>query len=151
MSHDLSLLSAIELFSTLGLEIEHENHHALDQVGKIVTKEVYRVIGTYDYGWPQLAAATQDERESQGFEPNDPLLRTGRMRDSVWYKVEHDSVSIGTDDKIAVWQELGTSRIPPRPFLEGALHKMTPEVLDKIGRTIAGKVSGEAREADVSD
>jgi hypothetical protein len=148
MTKELSLLGAIEMFTVMGLEAGHENHKALDRCGKLVAKEVYRVIGTYDYGWPQLGPSTQSQREFLGFEPNDPLLRTGSMRDSVWYKVEHDQVTIGTDNQIAVWQELGTTRIPPRPFLEGALHQKTPEVLDVIGRTVVGHLSGEAREKD---
>jgi hypothetical protein len=148
MTKELSLLGAIELFATMGLEMEHENHRILERCGKLVTHEVYRVIGTYEYGWPQLAETTQDERASQGFEPNDPLLRTGRMRDTIWYKVGHDEVQIGSDDKILAWQELGTSRIPPRPVLEGALKQKTPEVLKVIGRAVVGKLSGEAREEE---
>lgn len=146
MTKDLKLLEAAELFLTLGLETEHENHRALERCGKLVTREVYRVIGSYDYGWPQLAESTQNQRESLGFEPNEPLLRTGRMRDTIWFKVQHNEVTIGTDDQIAIWQELGTSRIPPRPFLEGALKAKTPEVLEIIGKDAVRKLSGEARD-----
>ncbi|WP_024517074.1 hypothetical protein [Bradyrhizobium sp. Tv2a-2] len=148
MTKELSLLGAVELFSTMQLEMEHENHVALERCGKLVTKEVYRVVGTYDYGWKPLAPSTQDQRESLGFEPDEPLLRTGSMRDSVWYKADHHECQIGTDNQIAVWQELGTSKIPPRPFLEGALKEKTPEVLDIIGHQIVGALSGEAREVD---
>jgi hypothetical protein len=148
MTKELSLLGAVELFSTMGLEIEHENHVILDRCGRMVTKEVYRVIGTYDYGWPALAPSTQDQRASLGFEPDEPLLRTGAMRDSVWYKADHHEVQIGTDNKIAAYQELGTSRIPPRPFLEGALKEKTPEILHEIGHCVTGYLSGEARETE---
>jgi hypothetical protein len=32
-----------------------------------------RVIGTYDYKWPQLAPSTQEKRVSEGFSANEPL------------------------------------------------------------------------------
>ncbi|SHG91883.1 hypothetical protein [Bradyrhizobium erythrophlei] len=140
---EFSLLGFIEHVAVMGLEVEHANHHALEEVGKLVTKEVYRVIGTYDYGWPELAPSTQDDRESHGFAPDEPLKRTGEMRDSVWYKVGHDEVTVGTDSQIAVWQELGTSRIPPRPFLQGAAQHKMPEALDIIGRATVAALSGE--------
>jgi hypothetical protein len=146
MTKVLSLLGAAELFSTLGLEVEHHNHRALDKVGQVVTQEVYRVIGTYDYGWPTLAESTQSDRESHGFPADEPLKRTGAMRDSVWYKVGHKEVTIGTDNQIAVWQELGTSRIPPRPFLQGAAQHKMPETLEIIGRATIAGLSGEAVE-----
>jgi hypothetical protein len=144
MTRHLTLLGAVELFATLGVEVEHHQHHGLEQVGKLVTKEVYRVIGTYDYGWPELAPSTQSNRESHGFAPDEPLLRTGAMRDSVWYTVGHHEVTIGTNDQRAIWQELGTSRIPPRPFLQGAAQHKIPETLEIIGRATVAGLSGEA-------
>jgi hypothetical protein len=76
-------------------------------------------MGTYDYDWPQLAESTQRERERLGFAANEPLLRTGDLRESIEYTVlpREAAVEIGSNDKIAVYQELGTSRIPPRSFL----------------------------------
>jgi hypothetical protein len=40
------------------------------------------------------------------------------------------------------------SRILPRPFLEGALKAKTLEVLEVIGRSVVGHLSGTAREED---
>jgi hypothetical protein len=37
-----------------------------------VENEAKRVIGTYDYDWPQLAASTQAQRVRKGFPANEP-------------------------------------------------------------------------------
>lgn len=87
-----------------------------------VAEQSKAAIGTYKLGWPQLAAATQADRAAKGYAPNEPLLRTGELRESVEYKAELSPTGaeglIYSEDKIAVYQELGTSRgIPPRSFL----------------------------------
>lgn len=58
----------------------------------------------------------------------DPLLRKGGMRDSIMVEMEGLMVAVGSREKVALWQELGTHNpftgpIPPRPFLAlGMLH-----------------------------
>lgn len=96
-----------------------EQHHALEKGGKIIEEEAKRVIGTYDYNWPPLAESTVARKGT-----DDPLLETGELRDSITHIVRGNSVFIGSDLEKAVWQELGTSKIPPRSFLMGAaVHK----------------------------
>jgi hypothetical protein len=85
-------------------------------------------IGTYDYGWPQLAESTLERKSA-----NTPLLETGEMRDSVSHKAELSAEGaegvVYSDDKTALYQELGTSRgIPPRPFLYPSLLRCEPEI-----------------------
>jgi hypothetical protein len=95
----------------------------------MVKKEAKRVIGTYDYDWPPLAEATKADRVSKGFPEDEPLLRTGEMRDSIEHNVGHEHVLevvgiVGTNNEVAKYQELGTRTIPPRSFLgEAAMHK----------------------------
>lgn len=67
--------------------------------------------------WAQLADATMAQRESMGYTPNDPLLRSGELRDSIGHEVSGLEAEIGSTSDIAVYQELGTETIPPRPFL----------------------------------
>lgn len=102
----------------------------MEKACKIVEKEAKRVIGTYDYGWPPLAESTKEDRARMGFAEDEPLLRTGEMRDSIEHRVEVEHVGlevvglVGTDNEIAKYQELGTRTIPPRSFLgEAAMHK----------------------------
>jgi hypothetical protein len=103
---------------------------AMEEPCMVVKIEAKRVIGTYDYGWPPLAESTKKDRIRQGFPADEPLLRTGKMRASIGYRVEIEGAGlevvglVGSDDMIAVYQELGTWRIPPRSFLgEAAMHK----------------------------
>lgn len=147
MTRNFSLLGFVGFLGTMQLEIDHTNHKALERCGRLVRNEAKRVIGTYEYGWPPLAASTVARKGK-----DTPLLETGKMRDSVEFTVAHKmgavgdaEVQIGSNDPKAKWHELGTARIPPRPFLEGSLKKKTPEVLDIIGRAVHGKLSGTER------
>ena len=116
---------------------------ALEKAAQVVETEAKRVIGTYDYGWAQLAPSTQKDREDKGYPANEPLLRDGTMRDSIQHKVEGKSAFVGSNEDIAVFQELGTSRIPPRPFLAGAAMHKGPEVAKIVGETVVGYLSGK--------
>jgi hypothetical protein len=113
-------------------------HHALDQAGALVEREAKRVLGTYDYGWPPLAASTI-ARKSTG---DSPGLETGEMRDSVHYYVTthslgHGEVHVGSDLDKALWFEFGTRTQPPRPWLTTAARHMEPLVVKMVGGTVA--------------
>ena len=72
--------------------------------------------------WQQLAPATQEERARLGYAPNDPLYRDGTLARSIEFTIQGSTGHIGSDLDIAVYQEVGTGRIPPRPFLGPALY-----------------------------
>ena len=100
--------------------------------------EAKKVIGTYLYGWPQLAPSTQADRVHHGYAANEPLLRTGEMRDSIEHKTTIEPYGsagvLGSYSLIALWQEMGTSRIPPRPFLGGAMMRAGPLIEITFGK-----------------
>lgn len=152
MTKTMNLLQAVEFFTTAGLELKHHEHTALEKSGKLVQETAQGYLGTYNVTYPTvwlpLAESTKRDRVAKGFPEDEPLLRTGQMRDSIKYTVSHDEVHIGSDDQKAVWHELGTSRFVPRPFLEPALKEKTPEIINIIGKSIVGKLTGEAREQD---
>lgn len=52
-----------------------------------------------------------------GEEHTMPWERTGVLHDSVSTTTDGSRIVIGSDDPVAVLQELGTRTIPPRPFL----------------------------------
>lgn len=108
------------------LEIPTE---AVMKATEAVAKEV---IGTYAFGWPQLSPSTQADRVSLGYPANEPLLREGDLRASIESKaelaIEGAEGVVGSHSLIALWQELGTSRIPPRSFLGGALMRAGPTI-----------------------
>ena len=136
MAHSLGEFAA----SLAGFEAGYLlwEREALEGAGKIVEEEAKRVIGTYDYGWPQLAHSTQEQRASLGFSANEPLQRTGDLRDSIEHYVdEHEHTCyVGSNSEIAVYQELGTSRIPPRSFLGGAARAKEHEVHEELRRSL---------------
>jgi hypothetical protein len=119
-------------------------HRALEHAAVIVETEAKRVIGTYDYGWPQLADATQADRVAKGFSPNDPGLRSGAMRDSIERTVLAHEAQIGSNDEHLVWFDQGTSKQPPRSVLMGAAVHKEVEVVHAIGRTLEAHLAGSA-------
>jgi hypothetical protein len=54
---------------------------SIEEACVILERECKRVIGTYDYGWAPLADATKADRVAQGYPADEPLLRSGEMRD----------------------------------------------------------------------
>ena len=53
----MNLLQAASKVLALGAAIKAAEHHALDRMGTVIEEEAKRVIGTYEYGWPQLSAS----------------------------------------------------------------------------------------------
>jgi hypothetical protein len=109
----------------IGETMNKANHEILEIACQVIEGEAKRVIGTYDYDWPQLAASTQAQRVHEGFPANEPLLKTGELRDSIEHTIiDSHHAEVGSNSDIAVYQELGTASIPPRSFLmQAAVHK----------------------------
>jgi HK97 gp10 family phage protein len=89
---------------------------------KHITKKAKALIGKENPFWPGLAASTLADKERQGYRVPAPLLREGDLRDSIeWTAPIHEGDQVvgyvGSASKIALYQELGTSKIPPRPFI----------------------------------
>lgn len=141
---EFSLVEFASLLGTLASTSEMANRHALDAAAVVVETEAKRVLGTYDYGWPQLAQSTQDQRVHQGYTPNDPGFRSGAMQQSIEHTTAKDETHIGTDDQHMVFFELGTKKQPPRPTLAVAALKKEAEVVDLIGRSTVAHLSGTA-------
>lgn len=143
MSKEFSSLSGFATFMTGAVaEAEHAAHSALEHAAVVVEKEAKRVLGTYDYNWPQLAESTQEQRLAQGYSENEPGLRSGAMRDSIEYTVGHNEAQVGSNDKHLVYFELGTSKQQPRSVLmQAALHK-EKEVHALIGGAVHMKLIG---------
>ena len=102
---------------------EEVSHHITKKAAKIVQEDAQVRLGIYqDYigpfnAWEPLADSTVADRVNKGFTPNDPLVRTGDLRDSITVTQKGREAVVGSDSEIAVHQEQGTERIPPRPFL----------------------------------
>ena len=97
---------------------------AMRQGAELVKSEAKAAIGTYRYGWPRLKPATVARKGK-----DTPLLQTGELKNSIEsQKVGEHQYEVGSTSKKAVWHELGTPRIPPRPFLSEAARRREAQV-----------------------
>jgi phage gpG-like protein len=132
---EFSLTGLATFLTEAMVEMEHAKHAALEKAAVIVEKGSKEAIGTYEFGWPPLAESTLEKKAA-----DTPLLETGAMRDSIRHEVEGDTARIGSDLDYALYQEVGTSRIPPRSFLmQSAVHHRD-EIVQEIGETMVTKL-----------
>ncbi len=121
---------------------------ALHKAAELVEGAAKAAIGEYQSAagpfkaWPELADATKADRAAKGFAPDDPLLRTGALRGSIESAVSGRQAAVGSNADTAVYQELGTKSIPPRPFLGPALFNNADKVAGIIGHEVAKAVAG---------
>ena len=103
---------------------------------QMVWEEARRVLGTEGYNWPALSPNTKKTQPGM-------LLETGELRDSIEWTAHGLHGEVGSNNDKAVWHELGTSRIPPRPFLAGAAAAMGPEIQKKAARAVMAVALGK--------
>lgn len=134
-------------FAGLLMHLSHTlpaaRHHALEAAGQIVEDQAKAYLGTYDARpeWQELADFTKEDRVAKGFPENEPLLRTGELRDSIHHVVVGNTAHVGSDDDKAVWQELGTVHIPPRSFLKSAVIASVQHIDHITGQTVHAHLS----------
>jgi hypothetical protein len=149
----MSLAGFAAKLAELTIAVHEEGVKALEAAAVIVETEAKAEIGIYQSGagpfaqWATLADSTLAEKERLGYAPPDnPLLRTGDMRDGIQHTVvpaaSGGTAYVGSDDPVAEYQELGTDRIPPRSFLGGALFRKTDEVKAITGAYVYGALVG---------
>lgn len=135
-------MELLELALKLGEIAVHQHemeHHALEKAAKVVKKRAKAKLGEYQeaagpfVGWAELAESTKADRVAQGFPEDEPLLRTGAMRDSIEHTVADGEAQVGSNSDIAVYQELGTERTPPRSFLGGAAAESVDTIIGIVG------------------
>lgn len=134
----------IQFMAGQAASLEAVQLHVLEQSAKLIQHQAQRAIGTYDYGWPQLAESTQAERARLGFPENEPLLRTGELERSIEHRVVSPwEAAVGSDHQVAVWQELGTTRIPARSFLAATAVLKEHQIVRHLGLAITAHLAGE--------
>ena len=151
----IELGGLLELATKLGEAalVQHESdRNALEKAAVIVEKRAKAKIGEYQdqagpfVGWAELAESTLNGGYANGFrypgkielgyateDEHNPLLRTGAMRDSIEHVVADGEAQVGSNSDIAVYQELGTEKIPPRSFLGGAAAESVDEIITIVG------------------
>lgn len=146
-------LSEFERFLTNVISREKVHNEAtLSVAATYIEEEAKRKFGIKQdpvgpfNGWKDLAEATQEDRIQKGYEPNNPLYRTGDLMNSIHHKVEGNEAVVGSDDERMVWQELGTPDakhpIPPRPVLGPAAFQSKAKVQKLIAKGVFAWLSG---------
>jgi phage gpG-like protein len=98
----------------------------LEVAAQYIEDDAKRKFGVYQEAagpfsaWAPLADSTKQDRTRKGFEPDNPLYRTGELMNSIYHVVEGNTAVIGSDEDIMVYQELGTVTIPARSTLGAA-------------------------------
>lgn len=143
----MALVSPAELALMLersAVKIREELVLPTKAVMEAVAKEAKEAIGTYDYGWQQLAPATQEERVRMGYSANEPLKRTGELQASVVGDAEQTTYgaegAVGSDDPIAIFHEFGTVRMPARAVFSTAMLVGVEEMASKVYGEFAEEV-----------
>lgn len=100
-------------------------------------------------GWAPLADSTIEQKDKKGLglngNPASILYATGEMRDSIQFKVTKGTktMTMGSNLEYAAVQELGSSRVPPRPFLGPSIimasDKLYPRFEKIFDRVLNGK------------
>lgn len=150
---ELSLLGFIAKLAAFPAELEHETHKGMERAAVLVENEAKRLIGHDENPaagpfaeWQELADSTKEEKERLGYfgvvSEYDSLLRTGGMRDSIDHRVEGHEAVVGSNDDKAVWQELGTSRIPARSFLGAGAFRKEDAVHEVLGSAVVTALVG---------
>lgn len=133
----------------LAIEMPKATHAALEDGAQMIEEEAKKSLGEYQGGagpfaaWAPLAESTLADKDRKGFDTPSPLLREGDMRDSIEHVVDGDKAFIGSNSDVAVDQELGTSRMPPRSFLGRAAAVMGEKIAKHTGRIAHSHLTGD--------
>lgn len=111
--------------------VEHAKHQALEEASKLVLAEAKSLPGHPQPEWPPLAASTIARKTQPA---SSVLLETGKLRDSYQRSVGRNEARVGSNEDTAVFHELGTSKMPPRPVLITAARHEEGEIRHLLGR-----------------
>ena len=120
----------------------NREHKALDFIGQRIENKAKETIGHLQVGaggfesWPELAESTKADKDKKGYAFNEeynPLYRTGELKESIHHIVavlnkELGQVFIGSPLDVALFQEMGTTKIPARSFLGLTMFKEKEQI-----------------------
>lgn len=150
----LSIADAIAKLGEMTIAVNEAQHAIMTRACRVVQREAKAEIGHYQeqagwmVAWADLADSTKADRVRKGYPEDEPLLREGDLRDSIEIAVRDRLIggethgAVGSNSDIAVYQELGTSRIPPRSFLGGAAFRKSEEVAELLGSEVVTALVG---------
>ena len=148
----MSAMTMLEMAGKLAaaeVAIHINARSALKRVAVKVEATAKAELGTYQDAvgpfpaWAELAESTKDERSRLGYTPNDPLLRSGELLDSIKHDVTDLVATIGSTSEIAEYLEFGTSKMPPRPFIGPAAETNIEAIKRELGgAVVSGMIGG---------
>lgn len=107
-------------------------------------------VGTFqnDIGafpaWAQLADSTERQKERMGYPLDAPLLASGAFRDSIVKEAVGLKGVVASDDDVAMYHEMGTDKMPPRPVFGPAGVRCEDKVLRILGEAaMIGLIGGD--------
>ncbi len=129
---------------------------ALNFIGKHLADKSKETIGHLQKGagdfpgWPELADSTKLDKEKKGYVFNDeynPLYREGDLKDSIHHVVhvmnaDQANLYVGSPLDIALYQEMGTSKIPARSFLGLTMFKQKEQIQFILGSFLFNWITG---------
>ncbi len=148
---EMTLLDAAIRMAAAEIAIRVNAHEALERVAVKVEATAKAEIGEYQdaigpfQNWAELADSTKEDRVRKGYTENDPLLRSGELRNSIGHETSDLETVIGSTSDIMVYQEFGTSRIPPRPVMGPAAERNRDYILAELGGAVVAGLLGTGR------
>lgn len=123
----------------IAAEIEIGFHIIVKEIEETAKEEIglYQpAVGPFE-AWAPLAESTKADRVRTGYTEDDPLERSGELKNSIESEVVGLAGIVGSKSEIGLWQEMGTDRIPPRPFIGPAYVRKIDPLMESIGRAIS--------------
>lgn len=133
----------------IALAVHEEEKSSLERATKLLQTKVKEKFGEYQpvagpfVAWAELAESTKQDREQQGYPEDEPLLRSGDLRDSVERAVRDLEGFVGSNSDIAVYQELGTKNMPPRSVFGSAAVENMGKVAQIVGESAVAALVGK--------
>jgi len=133
----------------MGLKISGLNE-LLERLGRLRADEVMaRALA--EQAQRMAARVREGLSEPPGTGHDEPWLRSGALRDSVEAQADGLQAAVGSSNPAAVPQELGTARMPARPFLAPVAAGMGEEVARAVGSAVAAALRGDSTDANGTD
>lgn len=159
--NELSLFGLATALTASIERISKNNKKALKAIAVRIEKTAKSEIGHYQksYGkfpaWAQLADSTIADKTKNGYSPPDnPLLRTGEMQDSIKHEVNESNLSaiIGSTDPKMLFHEFGTSKMTMRAVIGPAAFRNRKFIEKKaLTATMSGIFENKEMPEDIHD
>ena len=148
----ITLTEMASVLTKTALVIPMASREAIEKAAGIVLEQIKSEPGDYQTGaapfasWAPLAESTLADKARQGWPSPSPELRSGELRDSYEATIiSNHEAQVGSNSDIAVWQELGTSKMPPRSIIGLAGAKKEREIYEETGRLFYGVLTSTYR------